>query len=406
MMATATARIVLPFAVVAPGAPGAPMGIEGLFPAGATPTTDAMRTAAWIYPANETVFPQNVHRVLFQWSRAGNDRFRLNFESDRVRIALYTDGAHPTCTAAGTNAACFEPSLEVWRLIAGSHPRESVRITVDAASSAMLGRFYRSSPLSIGFSRGPVPGAIYYWSTTAEGVRRATVEDATPTNFLTPDETDGRCVACHTLSRRGNRLGADVGGHNLWVVEVSPTVPPPRIVTSHMGRNIPCSWNTFSFDETRIVTASSGVMTLRDTTTGAPIDTVTLPAARFRTQPDWAPDSTLLAFVDSATNRDRGIDGAQIAVIESRPGDMWGTHRLFWAEDRIRLDPDGGVRDASTPDASGDAGSDARSDAGTDARADVACIPMNGDCSSGRCCPGFTCWDFGSGNFQCTHSPL
>jgi Tol biopolymer transport system component len=337
----------------------------------------------------------------------------------------------------------------------------------------------------------------------------------------------------------------------LWVVEVSPAVPPPRIVTQYMGRNIPCSWNTFSFDETRIVTASGGVMTLRNTMNGAPINTVPLPMGRFGTQPDWAPDSTLLAFVDSTSNRDRGIDGAQIAVIETRPGDAWGTrtvlvgsgrrgdsaqfpsfswdsqwiafarstgngqndlttdlwlmtrdgrdpralvrantiinagaittatiqdnmptwapsgvpndyawiafsstrdygvvlsrasrlgqreqlwvaaidlerarmgttdpsapafrlpaqdlnedtHRPFWAEDRIRLDPDGGVRDASTPDAASDAAPDVQRDAGTDA----ACVTMNGDCSAGRCCPGLTCWDFGGGSFQCTNAPL
>lgn len=548
MSATATVRIDLQFSLLAPGAP---MGIETLFPPGGAPSMDATRTPSWIYPANETVFPQNVHRVLFQWSRAGNDRFRLNFESERIRIALYTSGDHPTCAAAGTNAGCFEPSLEIWRLIAASHPRESVRVTIDGASASAPGRFYRSNPLSIGFSRGPVPGAIYYWSTTAQGVRRATVEDATPTNFLTPNETGGKCVACHTLSRRGNRLGADVGGHNLWVVEVTPAVPPPRLVTDFMGRNIPCAWNTFSFDETRVITASNGVMTLRNAATGAPINTVPLPRNRYGTQPDWAPDGTLVAYVDSDSNRDRGIDTAQIAVIESRPGDMWGartilagtgrrgdsaqypsfswdsqwiafarstgngqndlttdlwlmtrdgrnaraltrantivnagaittatiqdnmptwapsgaendyawiafsstrdygvvlsrasrlgqreqiwvtaidlerarmgttdpsapafrlpaqdldedTHRPFWAEDRIRLDPDGGLRDASVPDASPDAGTDARSDASTD----VACIPANGDCTSGRCCAGLTCWDFGNGNFQCTSAPL
>jgi hypothetical protein len=270
-----------------------------------------------------------------------------------------------------------------------------------------------------------------------------------------------------------------VGGHNLWMVEVSPAVPPPRIVTSHMGRNIPRSWNTFSFVERRIVTAASGVMTLRDTATGAPINTVPLPAGRFGTQPDWAPDSTLMAFVDSPTNRDRGIDGAQIAVIEkdnlpswapsgapndyawiafsstrdygavlsraSRLGQheqLWvtaidlerarmgtmdpsappfrlpsqdldeDTHRPFWAEDRVRLDPDGGVRDAGG-DASGDASRDASpeartdtgTDAGADARADVACVPMNGVCAAGGCCPGLVCWDFGGGDFRCTNAP-
>jgi len=188
MSATATVRIDLQFALVAPGAP---MGIEALFPAGGAPTMDAMRTSSWIYPANETVFPQNVHRVLFQWSRAGNDRFRLNFESGRIRIALYTSGDQPTCAAAGTNAGCFESSLEIWRLIAASHPRESVRVTIDSASSSAPGRFYRSNPLSIRFSREPAPGAIYYWSTTAQGVRRATVEDAAPTNFSRPTRPTG-----------------------------------------------------------------------------------------------------------------------------------------------------------------------------------------------------------------------
>ncbi|MDP3276879.1 MAG: hypothetical protein Q8Q09_16885 [Deltaproteobacteria bacterium] len=213
--ATATVRVTLDFAIVLPGAPP---GTEMAFAPGAMPTMDNARTSTWVYPANETVFPQNLHRVLFQWRPAGNDRFRINFESDRLRLSLYASGVHPTCTSANNGVSCFEPELDIWRLIAASNPRASVRITIDSARSSDPGRFYRSAPLSIGFSRGPVPGAIYYWSTTAEGVRRATVEDARPANFLTPDETDGRCVACHTLSRRGNRLGADVGGHNLWIV--------------------------------------------------------------------------------------------------------------------------------------------------------------------------------------------
>jgi hypothetical protein len=324
--ATATLRIVLDFSVTLPGTPA---GTETLFPAGATPTTDPARTPALIYPASETVFPQNVYKILFQWRPAGNDRFRVTIESDRLRLVLYTAGAHPTCAAAGTGLACFEPSLELWRYIAGSNPRGTVRVTIDGASTAAPGRFYRSAPITLGFSRGPVPGAIYYWSTTAAGVRRGTVSDAAPTNFLTPDQTDGRCVACHTLSRRGNRLGADVGGNKLWIVEVSPRFPPPRLVTGFMGRNIPCAWNTFSFDEIRVITAASGVMTLRSASDGSPINVVPLGMGRFGSQPDWAPDGSLVAFALSARNRDRGIDGAQIATIESRAGDAWGAVRVL-----------------------------------------------------------------------------
>ncbi len=328
LAATASVRIVLDFAVRAPTAPA---GVETAFPTTATAGSDAMRTPAWVYPANETVFPQNVYKVLFQWRRGtGNDRFRVTFESDRTRVVVYTDGAHPTCTMAGTGLGCFEPTLEIWRYIAGSNPRGSVRVTVDAASAAAPTTFFRSSTLSVGFSRGPVPGAIYYWSTTVQGVRRATVGDAEPTNFLTPAEADRQCVACHTLSRRGNRMAADVGGNNLWVVEVSPTRPPPRIVTQLNGRAIPMFWSTFSTDETRVVTAARGVLTQRRATDGSVINTVPLAARTYGTQPDWSPDDARMAFVQSAADRDRGVAGGRIATVDILPMNAWGPSRVLY----------------------------------------------------------------------------
>jgi hypothetical protein len=180
LAATATVRVRLELAITAPGAnPAAPRA----FPPTATMGADPARAPSWVYPANETVFPQNVYKVLFQWRRGGGDRFRVTFESDRVRLQVYTDGEHPDCAAARTGLGCFEPTLDAWRYIAGSNPRGSVRVTVDAATSAAPGTFFRSATLAIAFSRGPVPGAIYYWSTTVEGVRRATVGDAAPTNL-------------------------------------------------------------------------------------------------------------------------------------------------------------------------------------------------------------------------------
>ncbi len=328
LAATANVRVILDFGVRAPGAPA---GVENAFPPGATPGSDMARAPAWVYPASETVFPQNVYKVLFQWRRGtGNDRFRVTFESDRTRVVIYTDGAHPTCTMAGTGLGCFEPTLEIWRYIAGSNPRASVRVTVDGAAAAMPMTFYRSSTLTVGFSRGPVPGAIYYWSTTVEGVRRATVGDAAPTNFLTPVEADRQCVACHTLSRRGNRLAADVGGNNLWVVEVSPTRPPPRIVTQLDRRNIPMFWSTFSTDETRVVTAARGVMTLRRATDGSVINTVALGMRTYGTQPDWAPDDSRMVYVQSASDRDRGVSGGRIATVDILPMNAWGTPRVLY----------------------------------------------------------------------------
>jgi hypothetical protein len=71
------------------------------------------------------------------------------------------------------------------------------------------------------------------------------------------------------------------------------------------------------------------------------------------------------------------------------------THRPFWAEDRVMPPP---TTDAGTPV---DAGVDAAvpTDAG-------GCVPVGGDCTSGRCCAPFTCWDDGSGSFTCQNVPM
>ncbi|MFO0626922.1 MAG: hypothetical protein U0325_15025 [Polyangiales bacterium] len=327
LAATARLRVALDLALTAPGAPS---GVEGGFPSTATAGTAPARAPAWVYPAGETIFPQNVYNVLFQWRRGGNDRFRVTFESDRARVTVYTDGANAACVRAGTGLGCLEPDLTLWRYIAGSNPRGFVRVTVDGALAASPGTYHRSSTLSIGFSRGPVPGAIYYWSTTVQGVRRATVGDAAPTNFLTPAEADRQCVACHTLSRRGNRMAADVGGNNLWVVEVSSTTPPPRIVTDLAGRDIPMFWSTFSTDETRVVTAARGVLSLRDATNGRVLNTIPLGARTYGTQPDWSPDDARLAYVQSASDKDRGVSGGRIATVDILPGNAWGPPRVLY----------------------------------------------------------------------------
>lgn len=327
LSASVSLRIVLDVTVTTAGT--APE-VATLFPAAGAPATDAARAPVWIYPANETVFPQNLNRVLFQWRPSGSNRFRVTFESDRSRVVVLTDGVHPTCTMAGTNLGCFEPTLAVWRYLAASNPHGSVRITVDGTSSASPGSFYRSSTLTVSFSRGPVPGAIFYWSTTARGVRRGNLEEAAPQNFLTPTEASGDCVACHTLSRQGNRLAADVGGNTMWVTEVSATRPPPRLITQYGGRDIPMFWSTFSPDEARIVAAARGVMTLRRGTDGGPINAIALGRNAYGTQPDWAPDNTLLAYASSATTRDRGVAGARISVVDVMAGDAWGTPRNLY----------------------------------------------------------------------------
>ena len=225
--ATATLTVKLSYAVQGSGTTSPS---PSLFDPGSTTVgTDPTKTPSFIYPSDQTMFPRNVYKILFQWRTAGMSAFQVRFTGPTLDVSLYTDGKQADCVAAGTGAGCWEADPTTWGWLADSAAGSSLSVIVSGADPAKPGTVYRSKPLTISFSKAAVPGAIYYWSTTAQGVRKATVSDAKPMDFFTPAQT-GKCVACHTLSRNGKRLGADVGGETLWVAEVSSAFPPPVLI--------------------------------------------------------------------------------------------------------------------------------------------------------------------------------
>lgn len=292
----------------------APANADTLLPATATGTVMTGNSPSIVYPSHRTMFPRNVYKVLFQWNQGtGNNLFRLEFKSPTVSMSVYTTSDR------------WEPTKEQWGYIANSNAGGKVTWTVYGVNTAAPGTIYRSDPgVEIAFSKNPVEGAIYYWSTTVAGVRRATVSDAAPTDFLTPAQT-GKCVACHTVSRNGARLAADIGGEILGVYNVKDgaTVVSPSM-------SIPQAWTTFSPDNSRIVTASKGTLTLRDGNTGQMINTVPVGTGLFGTQPDWSPDGKLLVFARSAANKDRGFSGSSIVTMEYNGG-TWQNAKVLVA---------------------------------------------------------------------------
>lgn len=279
-------------------------------------TNDATHSPSLVYPVPETRFPQNLYRTMFNWRPgAGNNLFLLKFESQPLTLNVYTDGVHTTCTQAGTGGSCWETVQQTWTLLALSNAGGSTKLTVYGTDVNNKGKVYATNGANFSFSKSPVPGALYYWSTTVQGVRRGALSDVVPTNFLTPPEADGNCVACHTLSRNGKRLAADVQD-SLWVVDVVKVIPPPRVFTSFAGQPIPNAWATFNPATTRIVSAKKGVMRLLDGNTGGPIggnNGVIAGPSPCGTMPDWAPDGKHLVFVQSAVADDRKLTGSSIA---------------------------------------------------------------------------------------------
>ena len=279
--------------------PTAPQDAQTTLPPSATGTYVAGSSPAIVYPSANTMFPRNIYKILFNFTGGtGNDLYRIEFKSATLNLSVYT------------KATSWTPTQEQWGYIANTNAGSKATLTIYATKQASPGTVYRSNPQDLYFSKNSVDGAIYYWSTTVAGVRRATVSDAAPTDFLTPAQT-GKCVACHTVSRNGARVGAVIGGSSLGVYEVKD-----RSTVINPSTNIQESWTTFNPDNSRIVTANKGVLTLRNGDSGASLGNLALGTNKFGTMPDWSPDGKLLTFAYSATNKDRGVSGSSIATMQ------------------------------------------------------------------------------------------
>jgi hypothetical protein len=281
---------------------------------------DPNKTPTLVYPVSDTMFPQNVYRVLFQWNKAGLGLFQISFESPVLKGNVYTDGVHATCTTAATGGACWESDESSWTKLAAVNAGQVVTLKIRGVESATSGTIYESPAYTIRFSKNPVPGAIYYWSTTVAGIRRGRLGDPAPQNFLTPDEAQGKCVACHTLSRNGKRLAADIGGETVGVVDVVRTVPPP-VVFGPIGMpavKVASSWATFNPDTTRVVASKGGVLKLLDGNTGAAVGggmgVIALGMGNVAAQPDWAPDGKHLVFAAGKIDRGGATSIAWLSV--------------------------------------------------------------------------------------------
>jgi len=249
------------------------------------------------------MFPPNIARILFQWAAPAGDVFWIHFETGKGKLDVYTDGAHDTCAKAGTGGKCWESAADTLMPYLDAASGGKVDFTIAAIASASPAVAWQSPKYSVRVAPHRVGGAIYYWSTTVQGVRRGTLDGRDAGDYLTPPEAKGQCVACHTLSRSGKRLSIALPGDLLGLVDVVETVPPITFGPSSQGfpgENIAASWATFSPDDAKIVVSGQGVLSLRDSKTAAMIGApIALPPGMTGSMPDWAPDGRHLAFASS-----------------------------------------------------------------------------------------------------------
>ncbi len=281
---------------------GAPDGIVELFePDPSTDTKVEDDTLRIVYPSHETMFPRNLQRVDHQFRADANlDRFELRFESPVALVRFYTADKH------------FLPDAQSWKWLADSHAGSSLTFTVRGTSSAAPDTIVQSQPVTLYYSESEVPGALYYWSTGAQGVLKATISSEFATKFFTdPAGADTTCVSCHTVSRNGQKLSAGYGGETLRTI----TVPDRDLLipSAPADKGPAYGWGTFSPDASRLFYANKGALTMLDADDGTSLFTVDL-AGKRATHPDWAPSDEYIAIVLGAAKMDnKNAQGTSLA---------------------------------------------------------------------------------------------
>lgn len=298
--------------------PDAPANAPDLF---ATGTEDPAVAPTIAYPPDQAIVPLNLGDLEMHWRDSfGHDLFEMSMVNDHVDLKVYVGAT------GGTGWAPFSTSEWYAAAMGGRELRVNVR-ALTIASPQQIGV---ATPRTLRLTNNDLEGGLYYWAAASAGgapygiFRHDFGNPGQPAEpFYTTTEA-GRCVACHALSRNGERMTVvwDGGDGPSTVIDVASRTP----MIPHNEQ----FWNFAAYapDGSRLVTSRGGTLTVRDGTTGAVSGTV--PTGVFATHPDFAPQGNLLAFTrapsSAAGANDWHFTGGEIATIPfDAAGGTWGT---------------------------------------------------------------------------------
>jgi hypothetical protein len=275
-------------------------------------TEDASRAPSVVYPPLDVVMPRNLGDFEIHWNDTnGNDIFEISLHTDLSDVRVYVPGGNGVATLGPTPSWSAFLATE-WAAAVGSEATVTyqVRGVVSTNPAAGVGA---GAPRLVKLSNEDMNGGIYYWASsgddanTPEGIwRHDMANPGQPAEqFETLTQTNGRCIACHVLSRDGTHMAItyDGGNANSNTVDVG---------TKTFGVES-TAWNfaTFTPDAAQMLTTHDGILTVRDFATQATV--ATAPSAGLITHPDLSADGTRMVYVrPTVTNCDWGFGGGQI----------------------------------------------------------------------------------------------
>lgn len=259
-------------------------------------------TGLWAYPADGVNLPRNTPSLVFQWADVGASAARLRFRSHVTDLTVYTTGTSWTAEES------------TWAALVGTNAGGSVEVEL----SLLVGtEVWSEEIITLNVNRFDARGSIYYWSTSASGIRTIPY-GGQATDFLTAGTT-GYCVGCHSVRKDKIAFTYDGGNGPLGVRRITDGGEIVGHDTGILG-----NFNTFSPDGTRLLVAFQGALLLYEADTGTFLQEI--PTGGWATHPDWSADGTRVAFVyTNADGQDWAFTGGRIAVMDVASDGTFGS---------------------------------------------------------------------------------
>lgn len=300
--ATTTLDVVATFSRVEQPAPS---GVPELF---ADATEAAELAPVLVYPEAGSIAPPNLGELDVHWQDPSG-------ASDLFEVALRHPNFELTTYLSRTPGSSHYATLgdEDWELLRENVEGGAVELTIrglDAENPEHLGV---SLSQSLELAAGASEGEIFYRSERqgqASGIYRYLMQDGAEISEPVYTEAKAaRCVSCHTPAADGSVLAVTYDGGNGYGVVVDAS--GEELFDPAASLN----WNFASFDPgaSELLTVMNGALTLRSSTTGALVASVTTTGSV--THPAFDPQGTSVAYVRAGGySTDWGFTGGSIVT--------------------------------------------------------------------------------------------
>ncbi len=267
-----------------------------------------------LYPPLNVVMPRNLGDFETHWTDAnGHDVFEVSLHTEFADVRVYVPGGNGLA-AAGPMPSWAAFQADEWLAAVGNETAVDFQVRgVTKSNPTMIGA---AAPQSVKLTNEPMEGGLYYWATAStSGVygifRHDMSKPGQPAEqFMTTVQTNGRCVACHVLSRDGTKMAItyDGGDKPATMVDVGTATAAPGVP------NVKWNFGTFTTAQgDEFIAVSGGKLSVRSYATQAVIANLTTPGSA--SHPDISPDGSQLVYVsEGAAGSDWQFGKGQLVV--------------------------------------------------------------------------------------------